>query len=75
MSTTIDPAKYWQLRTLSADVDAAQAQLAYAQMRVEQTRKRRDAFWAALAAEYQLAPDRPYAANDDACTLTDQPTG
>lgn len=60
--TTLAPADYWQLRALTADLDAAQA-------RLELLRARRQACWLQLAAQYQLEAARPYAARDEDCAL------
>jgi hypothetical protein len=62
MPITLDPLDYWQLRALTADLDAAQA-------RLEALRTRRQALWTALAAKYALDPAGAYAARDEDCSL------
>jgi hypothetical protein len=68
MSTTLDPIDYWQLRALTADLDAAQ-------VRVEALRTRRQAVWTQLAQKYALDATASYAARDEDCTLHESPAG
>jgi hypothetical protein len=62
MSLTLDPLDYWQLRALTADLDAAQA-------RLEALRTRRQALWTSLVEKYHLEATAAYAARDEDCSL------
>lgn len=72
--TTLDRADYWQLRALTGDLEREQLAAALAQARLELARLRRQDYWRALAARYELPIDRPYGLMDESCALVDTTT-
>ena len=72
---TLDPADYWQLRALTADLDRAQLEAALAETRLDLARTRRQAFWHDLATRHGIAAEKRYGMRDDGCVLFDvEPT-
>lgn len=69
--TTMEPADYWKLRAINADLERDQAMLMATQARLEGGRQRRQVLWAELAAKYSLEPDKGYTARDEDCSLTE----
>lgn len=68
---TLEPAEYWQLRALTADVDRAQLEAALAETRLDLARQRRQMYWLALTGRHGIAADRRYALRDEEYALID----
>jgi hypothetical protein len=69
---TLDPADYWRLRAQTSDLEREQTTALLVQTRLELARERRQKLWTEIAAKYHLPMDRPYALQDDGCTLVEQ---
>lgn len=70
--TKLDPADYWRLRSLTSDLEREQTTALLVQTRLELARERRQTLWTTIAAKYGVAMDRPYALQDESCSLIEQ---